>query len=162
MYSDKKYGSIIFKTVSGRSSYPHEENTLKVLDPRISVLSLPSPYFLPDDAIIFEVEVFNVGVDSEKFMLTTDNHSNDQGLGISYYDSPFQLSIGRLFDLYHGSESIRSILIDSNAQEMKDLIESFWGIEHVFVTKHFLSESTYGIAWIVQKLRFQRDLVIPP
>ena len=35
MYSDKKYGSIIFKTVAGRSSCPHEKGIAKVLDPRI-------------------------------------------------------------------------------------------------------------------------------
>jgi hypothetical protein len=71
MYSDKKNGSIIFKTAGGRSTCPHEENIAKVLHPRISFLSLPSTYVLPDDAIVLEVEVSNLGIGPGKFMLST-------------------------------------------------------------------------------------------
>jgi len=91
MYSDKKYGSIIFKTVAGRSSCPHEEKTAKVLDPRISLSSLPSPYVSPDDAITFEVEVSNLGVGPGKFLLTADDNSNDEGVELSFFNRPFQL-----------------------------------------------------------------------
>jgi hypothetical protein len=92
MYSDKKYGSIIFKTVAGRSSCPHEEKTAEVLDPRISLSSLPSPYVSPDDAITFEVEVSNLGVGQGKFVLSAIENTNEEGLELSYYNSTFQLN----------------------------------------------------------------------
>jgi hypothetical protein len=92
MYSDPTYGSIIFKTVAGQSSCPHEVNIAKVLDPRISFSTLPSPYVMPDQGINFDVEVSNLGVGTGKFILAVNENSNEKGLALSFYNLPFLLS----------------------------------------------------------------------
>lgn len=94
-YYDKEYGTPYFKTIAGRSSCPAEEGTVSRMKVKMDVEGLRTFEGIPEDEpFILPVDVTNesptdeTGVDY--FILTYDQASNPNGLGISVDGSGLQ------------------------------------------------------------------------
>ena len=82
--------TVIFKTVGGQSKCPHEEHTEASENPKLEIKKLPSTHVFPDEKMVFEVEMTNLGVDgSSDFVLYVDQLYNDNGLSISLDGNAF-------------------------------------------------------------------------
>ena len=112
LYFDKTYGTFIFDTVGGRSKCVHEEGTAPSEDPALRIISSPSPFIFPDEEMVFEIEMINVGQspDSDFYIAQEAGSRNlpvtiDSNRGIDenghviqlYQDKPVikQITIGR-------------------------------------------------------------------
>jgi hypothetical protein len=76
VFTDPTYGTFLFKTVSGRSICCHEANTAQTAHPFMSVWSRPEVPVLPDDQMVFQLKLGNVGVVPYRFQLFTYHHDN--------------------------------------------------------------------------------------
>ena len=88
MHVDKTYGGIIFETTGGNSSCPHEDNTAALLDPQLEIRAPPST-IRPDDAMVFQLHIYNNFGGSSDFYVYPNNAQNGGGLGIKLSGSPF-------------------------------------------------------------------------
>lgn len=79
IYVDPIYGTFVFNTVSGRSRAPHEPNTLKGEDLRIS-MERPTRPVMPTEAIVFDITLGNDGESLAVFQAGVDHTSNPGGL----------------------------------------------------------------------------------
>ena len=68
VYFDNTYGTIFFKTVLGVSKCPHEEGTAPLEVPHLEVSRYPPQNVFPDEKMIFEIELANLGVGNETIM----------------------------------------------------------------------------------------------
>lgn len=65
-------------------------NTLPNEDPGIEVLKYPSQYVFPDDEMVFEIKLSNLGVAKESlFTLYTQNLDNEANLELAVDGAPF-------------------------------------------------------------------------
>jgi hypothetical protein len=79
MFYDKKYGTIVFETVAGRTKCPQELGTLPQEDPGIEISRFPSNFVFPNDEMIFELELKNLGVGSESLFALYPQLNDDEG-----------------------------------------------------------------------------------
>ena len=80
VFFDEKYGGVIFKTVAGVTKCPHEEGTMALEIPRLSISRYAPANVLPDEKMLFEVELTNDGVGNETiFILYTGLLGNLDG-----------------------------------------------------------------------------------
>lgn len=117
IYYDKIYGTYIFNTVGGISKCIHEPGTAPAEDPRISIFNAASAFIFPDDYMVFEVEMSNIGHASDSFFyiaqeagsrnlpvtIDTSLDIDENGLVIQLYkDTPVikQIAIARGFLKY--------------------------------------------------------------
>jgi len=90
IFADETYGTLMFKTVAGRSKCPHEVNTAAIEDPRMEISKYPSQFVFPDDKMIFELELSNMGVGEESlFVLYAQHRDNRDGLDLKLDGGPF-------------------------------------------------------------------------
>ena len=109
LYFDKKFGTIVFDTVAGRSKCPHETGTAAIDDPRLTVLSRPGHVF-PDEDMVYEVEMTNVGVgEGAEFVLYAQQRDNEGSLKL-FLDGE-QLTGNREFSNILKDTSYRKTLV---------------------------------------------------
>ena len=103
LYYDEKFGTIIFNTIGGRSKCPHEVETAAIEDPRLVITSYPSQNVFPDEDMVFELEMSNVGVGNEtQFVLYAQHRDNEGSLKLLLDGVPFG-----------GSREFRNVLKDT-------------------------------------------------
>lgn len=89
MKLDKRYGSLVFETIAGRSKCPWEAKTLPQEDPSIEITRFPSQFVFPDDEMIFELEFKNLGVgDASLFALYAQLNDDEGNMEILVDGSP--------------------------------------------------------------------------
>lgn len=76
VFTDPVYGTFIFKTISGQSMCPHEENTVEGAVPEIQVYTRPGGPVLPDGPMVFQLKLSNRGVVEFGFELFTYDEDN--------------------------------------------------------------------------------------
>ncbi|EGD74967.1 hypothetical protein PTSG_07192 [Salpingoeca rosetta] len=76
------FGTLVFHTTSGQSSCPHEEGTLALENPGISILKQPAAPVLPNEPAVFEVLLKNDGPGYTDLNLFNLNSENQDGLTI--------------------------------------------------------------------------------
>lgn len=75
---------------TGQSKCPHEEGTAAIDDPSLSV-SQPTQAVFPDEAMVFELTMSNLGVGNESnFVLYARDESNSGGLELKVDGAPFE------------------------------------------------------------------------
>merc|ERR1712038_1044227 len=90
LFYDDQYGTVIFKTVAGQSKCPHEPNTAAIEDPRMVISSRPSQNVFPDEEMVFELEITNLGVGNfSSFMMYAQHRENEGGLQLMLDGAPF-------------------------------------------------------------------------
>jgi len=90
LYYDEKFGTIIFDTIAGRSKCPHETGTAAIEDPRLIIKSYPPQHVFPDEDMIFEIELSNLGVGEEsQFVLFAQHRDNEGSLKLLLDGAPF-------------------------------------------------------------------------
>ena len=90
LYYDEKFGTVIFDTVAGRSKCPHEVGTAAIEDPSLVITSYPSQNVFPDESMLFELEISNVGVGEESlFVLYAQHRDNEGSLKLFLDGAPF-------------------------------------------------------------------------
>mmetsp|Transcript_21609 Transcript_21609/g.27877 ORF Transcript_21609/g.27877 Transcript_21609/m.27877 type:complete len:1916 (+) Transcript_21609:457-6204(+) len=90
LFYDDQYGTVIFKTVAGQSKCPHEPNTAAIEDPRMVISSRPSQNVFPDEEMVFELEITNLGVGNfSSFMVYAQHRENEGGLQLMLDGAPF-------------------------------------------------------------------------
>jgi len=90
LFYDEKYGTVIFKTVAGQSKCPHEASTAAIEDPRLLITSRPSQHVFPEEDMVFELEMSNLGVgDESQFVLYAQHRDNDGSLKLLLDGAPF-------------------------------------------------------------------------
>ncbi len=83
LFYDDKYGTIIFNTVAGQSKCPHEPSTAAIEDPRLVISKRPSQHVFPEEDMVFELEMTNLGVGDESlFNLYIQNRDNYGSLSV--------------------------------------------------------------------------------
>jgi len=93
LFYDKTYGTVVFETIAGRTKCPQELGTLPQEDPGIEISVFPSEFVFPDDEMVFELELKNLGVGPESaFALYAQLKDNEGNLelkvdGASFSDS---------------------------------------------------------------------------
>ncbi|EGD82345.1 hypothetical protein PTSG_03009 [Salpingoeca rosetta] len=83
VFKHPDFNTLVFHTASGQSSCPHEENTLELEKPGISVLEAPSAPVLPDEPAVFRLLLSNDGDYTTYMQLYAVNGQNQDGLEIS-------------------------------------------------------------------------------
>lgn len=61
IYYDETYGTFIFHTVAGRSKCIHEDGTARSEDPRLVLSNPTSSFIYPEETMVFEVGMSNLG-----------------------------------------------------------------------------------------------------
>jgi len=90
LFYDDKFGTVIFKTVGGQSKCPHETNTAAIEDPSLTISKRPSQHVFPEEDMVFELEMTNVGVgDESQFVLYAQHRDNDGSLRLLLDGAPF-------------------------------------------------------------------------
>ena len=79
VYVDERYGTFVFNTVAGRSSCPHEDNTMKGEELYLN-LKRPTLPAMPDEALVFEVTMGNSGLGNSDCILSVDESTNSGSL----------------------------------------------------------------------------------
>jgi len=79
MSYDTKYGTIVFDTVAGQTKCPQELGTLPQEDPGIEISRFPSELVFPNDEMVFELELKNLGVASESLFALYAQLNDDEG-----------------------------------------------------------------------------------
>eukprot|EP00559_Dactyliosolen_fragilissimus_P002088 CAMPEP_0184871508 /NCGR_PEP_ID=MMETSP0580-20130426/40756_1 /TAXON_ID=1118495 /ORGANISM="Dactyliosolen fragilissimus" /LENGTH=2372 /DNA_ID=CAMNT_0027374173 /DNA_START=995 /DNA_END=8116 /DNA_ORIENTATION=+ len=91
LFYDDKFGTVIFETIAGQSKCPHEPNTAAIEDPRLIISRRPSQYVFPEEDMVFEIEMTNVGVgDESQFVLYAQHRDNDGSLKLLLDGAPFE------------------------------------------------------------------------
>jgi len=81
---------VIFKTVAGQSKCPHETNTAAIEDPRLVITRRPSQNVFPEEDMVFELEISNLGVgDESQFVLYAQHRDNDNSLKLQLDGASF-------------------------------------------------------------------------
>merc|ERR1719230_1315573 len=90
VFYDEMYGTIIFDAISGQSKCPHESGTTAVEDPSLIILERPSENVGPEEDMVFEIQITNMGVGKESlFVLYVQQRDNNDGLEVFLDGSPF-------------------------------------------------------------------------
>lgn len=83
LFFDEKYGTVIFNTVAGQSRCPYELGTAKMEDPVLEVISRAPQNVFPDEDMVFELMMKNMGVANETlFSLTVTVTGIEDGLQV--------------------------------------------------------------------------------
>ena len=86
---DKKYGTFIYTVLpTSHSKCPHEAGTVKCADPFIRVVEYPPPMVLPNEPMIFKLELTNLGEDRSDFELFSDKCANENFLNHPFSQFP--------------------------------------------------------------------------
>lgn len=99
MTYDKKYGTIVFDTIAGITKCPQELGTLPQEDPGIEISRFPSEFVFPNDEMVFELELKNLGVASESLFALYAQLNDDEGNlaikvdGASLFESRIYFSV---------------------------------------------------------------------
>jgi len=98
---DERYGTVVFDTVAGLSKCPHEKGTAANEDPGIVISpgGKPSPFIFPDDPMVFQVDLTNVGQGNfSTFLLTATQGESNLGVtvdGASLRESGIPFTIAK-------------------------------------------------------------------
>ena len=79
LYYDRSYGTIVFETIAGRTKCPQELGTLPQEDPGIQITKYPSQVVFPNEEMIFELELSNLGVGDESLFNLYAQLLDDEG-----------------------------------------------------------------------------------
>ena len=114
MYYDEVYGTFIFNTVSGRSRCMWEKGTGRAEDPSLVVLESASSYVFPDEPMIFEVEMNNIGKTQDSFFYLAQEHAQDRPLDVVLVggDSTGINTNGNVIHLFRDNPVIRQIKVE--------------------------------------------------
>jgi hypothetical protein len=67
VFTDPTHGTLVFKTVSGRSLCCHEANTARTVYPSMPVESRPKAHVLTNDQMVLQLKLGNVGAVSYRY-----------------------------------------------------------------------------------------------
>ena len=110
LYYNENYGAIIFESVGGRSKCSHEASTISVEDPSLVITFYPPQNVFPNEDMVFELEMSNIGVgDESQFVLYVQHRDNEDSLKVLLDGAPFG-----------GSQQFTSVL--KNTSYMKTLV----------------------------------------
>jgi hypothetical protein len=87
VYLDPDYGTFVFVTTSGQSRCPHEDGTVPLEEPAVQLISGPTSPVLPDEPLIFRLQLANNGFVPAGFHLYTSAPTDLTTSFTSYYES---------------------------------------------------------------------------
>ena len=108
IFMDPDYGTFVFHVVSGVSKCPVEKGTTPREQPSLSLASRPSAALLPDETMIFEVELTNEGASPSAFQLFTDHRRNGGLLG--HLANGDTLTVPQHYDVMEPGETVTTTI----------------------------------------------------
>ncbi|KAL7576580.1 hypothetical protein ACA910_018071 [Epithemia clementina (nom. ined.)] len=118
VYLDPDYGTFVFHLISGISRCPVEEGTTPREQPAVSLKSRPSASLLPDDVMIFEVELTNQGISPSSFQLFTDHRPNGGLLG--HLANGDTLTVPQQYDRIEPGETVTTTITIARGPALYD------------------------------------------
>lgn len=142
IYHDPLYKSFVFDTISGISRCHNEDNTIAGEDPRLTLVSTPSKFIFPDEAIEFEVQLLNTGEHVYSYFLIAQDMGEggsalatrlDNTMTLGYYGSMIKLDkkvgVNRKVRVYRGPDGYDfnpvQLVLKSKCEQDMDSLEKF-------------------------------------
>ncbi|GFH43554.1 hypothetical protein CTEN210_00027 [Chaetoceros tenuissimus] len=110
IYYDEFYGTFIFNTVAGRSKCVWEKGTGRSEDPSLRSYNSASSFIYPNEKMVFEVEMNNLGRTGDSFFYVTQEASS-RNLDVRIDASRDVDENGHVIQLYRDKPVIKQIII---------------------------------------------------